>query len=122
MAKPYYTHPDSTHDAEGIPGTVHGIADLMVQWSVGALVALVTKNPYVAIGAAQASPTIAHMYEGILLGSPNTFGPPITSTNRTLSRGGKNRVHSRKQISSTSHYNSRRKKYDYGKRKRYNRY
>ncbi len=50
-----------------------------------------------------------------------TSSPPITSTTRTLSRGGKNRVHSRKQISSTSHYYSRRKRYDYPRKKR-NRY
>ncbi len=49
---------------------------------------------------------------------PDTYSPPKTSTTRTLSRGG----NVKKQISSTSHFYSRRKKYDYGKRKRYNRY
>ena len=48
---------------------------------------------------------------------PAVYSPIPTATG-TLSRGGK----PQKQISSTSHFYSRRKKYDYGKRKRYNRY
>ena len=48
---------------------------------------------------------------------PDTYSPPITSTTRTLSRRG----NVKKQMSSTSRYYSRRKTYDYGKRKRYNR-
>lgn len=51
-----------------------------------------------------------------------TSSPPITSTTRTLSRGGKRRTHVRqKQMSSTSHYYSRRKQYDPIRKKR-NRY
>lgn len=50
----------------------------------------------------------------------DVYSPFVTSTNGTLSpRGNGSKRFAKKQIRSTSHYYSRRKKYDYPKKRRY---